>query len=110
MDIKVLEDRDAPGAADEKVTGRELSYLLEDRGGSGNEMKAEVLVQRLPVKCPLEGLVLENGLQLRREQEGPTRKQGVEQGLFPQPVPREKQRSRLGVPDGKGEHPPEGLD
>ena len=108
-EVPVPVDAGALGGADQGVTGRQLSHVPEDRGGRRNVEQAGVTVQRLEVDVPLHGGVLEQGLELGGEHEGPPRAQRIIERLLAQSIAGQEQRPRPLVPDGEPEHPAQGL-
>src|SRR5260370_1196953 len=91
------------------VAGLELPHVAERCKRGGDVAELEVGVERVPVELACGEPGSHEGLELGSECDNP-RRMHIVKGLDPDPVPREKQPARLGIPNREREHAAETLD
>ena len=83
---------------------RQLGDALEHRQRVRHVLVGQVMMQRFERELARHAAGLEDGLDLRREEDA-VLLDAVAERLLPDPVAREEQRPRARVPDREGEHP-----
>ena len=103
LDVPVRLDLQAPVGVTEPVAGGQLPHRAQDRVRRGHVLVRQVARERGEVEAPVDPGVLDQGPELRREDELVGQHRVVE-GLDPQAVARQDERARGLVPGGEGEH------